>query len=126
MKYPSDYLEDLVPVVDRLEDGVLDLLGRARLEASSWKIWEWRDQARRIEALRGKNRALARELRALQEKYRSETGKPPPSQATLTLIWADDDGWSESMRKFQQALDNLSARWRAAVSRRPPDKGGSP
>lgn len=108
MKYPSEYLEDLVPVVDRLEDRALDRYEYARSWLSGFKVWNWPEQARRIEDLKHKNRALVRELRELQQKYRAETGKVPTGN--LTLVWADDEGWSSVFRKFRQAFNDMGVR----------------
>lgn len=108
MKYPSQYLEDLVPIVDRLEDDLLDRFNETRAWLAGWKVWEWVDQAQRIDTLKHQNRMLVEELKSLREKYRAETGKPPPGG--LTLVLADHEGVGNAMAAMRRALANLRAR----------------
>ncbi len=110
MKFPSEYLEDLVPVVDRIEDEFLDRYAAARTWASGWKVWEWRAQAERIETLKARNRELVEAFKDLREKYREETGKVPPG--AITLVLADDEGVSEFTRTLARSLENLLTRMR--------------
>lgn len=113
MKYPSEYLEDLVPVVDRLEDRALDRYEHARWWLAGFKVWNWMEQARRIEDLKSKNAALVRELKDLGRKYQEETGKPTPIR--VTLLWADDEALAAALRTFGRALDEMRSRLQAKL-----------
>ncbi len=110
-KWPSDRMHDLADRLDTAEDRVCESYQEIRSRVCGLKVWNWIDQAKKIDSLEHRNKVLIEELREVSRAYRYETGKRAPG--TMLLLIDGSRHISEAFAEIRRrlgAFDGESAR----------------
>jgi restriction endonuclease S subunit len=109
MRYPSEYLHEIAEKLDPIEDDLIERYSErysaARRWLSGWKVWEYRDQQEKLEALKERHEGLREDYYELARLYTEKTGEQPPLS-----VWA-------GLSSFESALERLVWRMRENLRR---------
>ena len=111
MRYPSELLRELADKVDPVEDRVIERYYERYVFATkwirSWKVWEYRAQQEKLNALKERHERLREDYYELCKLYQQKTGETPPL-STWAALSSMDSALQEIRRRWMESLRRMT------------------